>query len=394
LTVTLFDSDRVRLDLLRQRAYNYRWAVHPADVIPLTAADPDFAVAPQITEALVRHVTDGYHSYGPPRGLPEFREAIANWYTRTKLSPVDPAHVLPVNSAAGGLFIAAQTILGPGDNAIIPDPVDFLFRRSIEAAGGTVRTCPLPEGSAEYDLEALASLIDDRTRAIFICNPHNPRGRMLSAAHLMALVTLAERHGLWIVSDEIWADISYTTPFVSILDRALPVYAKTIVVSGLSKNFALAAMRIGYLVARNPDVTQRLFNTSQHASTAAGIPVLSQVAGTAALSSCDAWLSDFRVHLAARREQTLAFIADMPFLAPVDTNATYLAFPRLVGVRDSAESFVARVLEESRVALVPGGRDWFEAGSEGHLRICFATSEDILKVAFDRITCALPTLAS
>ena len=119
MTVTFFDSDNVRLDLLRQRAYNYRWAVHPADVIPLTAADPDFAVAPPITEALVRHVTDGYHSYGPPRGLPEFREAIAAWYTRTKLSPVDVAHVLPVNSAAGGLFIAARTILGPGDNAII-----------------------------------------------------------------------------------------------------------------------------------------------------------------------------------------------------------------------------------------------------------------------------------
>ena len=89
---------------------------------------------------------------------------------------------------------------------------------------------------------------------------------------------------------------------------------------------------------------------------------------------------------------TLAFIAEMPFLAPVDTNATYLAFPRLVGVRDTADAFVARVLAESRVALVPGGRDWFEAGSEGHLRICFATSEDILKVAFDRITCALPKL--
>ena len=391
--MTFFDNDSVRLDLLRQRAYNYRWAVHPTDVIPLTAADPDFAVAPQITEALVRHATDGYHSYGPPRGLPEFREAIADWYTRTKLSPTDAAHVLPVNSAAGGLFIAARAILGPGDNAIIPDPVDFLFRRSIEAAGGTVRTCPLPEDSAEFDLDALTSLIDDRTRAIFICNPHNPRGRMLSAAHLRALLTLAERHGLWLISDEIWADISYTTPFVSVLDRALPVYPKTIVVSGLSKNFALAAMRIGYLIARTAEITTQLFEASQHASTAAGIPVLSQVAGTAALTSCDAWLGDFREHLAARRAQTLAFIAQRPFLAPVDTNATYLAFPRLVGVQDSAESFVARVLAESRVALVPGGRDWFEAGSEGHLRICFATSEEILKVAFDRITCALPKLA-
>ena len=390
--MTFFDSDNVRLALLRQRAYNYRWAVHPADVIPLTAADPDFAVAPPITEALVRHVTDGYHSYGPPRGLPEFREAIAAWYTRTKLSPVDVAHVLPVNSAAGGLFIAARTILGPGDNAIIPDPVDFLFRRSIEAAGATVRTCPLPEHSAEFDLDSLTSLIDDRTRAIFICNPHNPRGRMLSAAHLLAVVTLAERHGLWVVSDEIWADISYATPFVSILDRALPVYPKTIVVSGLSKNFALAAMRIGYLIARTDEITTRLFDASQHATTAAGIPVLSQVAGTAALTACDAWLGEFRAHLAARRAQTLAFIAEMPFLAPVDTNATYLAFPRLVGVRDTADAFVARVLAESRVALVPGGRDWFEAGSEGHLRICFATSEDILKVAFDRITCALPKL--
>lgn len=389
-----FRHDRVRLDLLRQRAHNYRWAVHPADVIPLTAADPDFAVAEPITEALVRHVTDGYHSYGPPQGLAEFRDAIAAWYTRTKDAPVDPAHVLPVNSAAGGLFIAARAILGAGDNAIIPDPVDFLFRRSIEGAGATPRPCPLAEGSAEFDLERLASLIDARTRAIFLCNPHNPRGRMLSESHLAAVVALAEAHGLWIVSDEIWADLSYTTPFVSVLDRRLAAYPRTLVVSGLSKNFGLAAMRIGYVIARTAEASTMVFNHSQHGSTAGGIPVLSQVAGTAALTSCDAWLEEFRAHLTARRAQTLAFIAQMPFLAPVYTDATYLAFPRLVGVHESAEAFVARLLAQSRVALVPGGRDWFEAGSEGHLRICFATSDEILREAFARITRAIPRLTS
>ena len=82
----------------------------------------------------------------------------------------------------------------------------------------------------------------------------------------------------------------------------------------------------------------------------------------------------------------------MPFLADVHTDATYLAFPRLAGVAEPAERFVERVLAESRVALVPGGRDWFEAGSEGHLRICFATSEAILEEAFARISAALPAL--
>jgi aspartate/methionine/tyrosine aminotransferase len=215
---------------------------------------------------------------------------------------------------------------------------------------------------------------------------------MLSASHLATIVALAEAHGLWIVSDEIWADLSYTTPFVSILHRELAAYPRTLVVSGLSKNFGLAAMRIGYVIARTPEATALVFERSQHGSTAGGIPVLSQVAGTAALTSCDAWLEEFRQHLSARRAQTLAFIAQMPFLAPVHTDATYLAFPRLVGVRDSAEAFVARILAESRVALVPGGRDGFEEGSEGHLRICFATSDEILATAFDRIARAVPRL--
>ena len=181
---TAFNPSAVPLDLLKERAYNYRWAEVAEGVIPLTAADPDFPVAHEITEAIKKYVHDGVFSYGPPTGLPAFREAISSWYAATKQVTFDPALILPVNSAAFGLFLAAQTILQKGDQALILQPVDFLFRKAIENAGAEVVTSALHSLTGEIDEADIRAKLNASVKAIFVCNPNNPLGKCMTTIGL------------------------------------------------------------------------------------------------------------------------------------------------------------------------------------------------------------------
>ena len=135
LEAGFFSDNIVRLDLLRERAFNLRWAQQPADVIPLTAADPDFPISPAIQEQLVRHVRDGVLSYGPTEGLPPFREAVAEWMRSTRAMDCAPEQVFATDSAASGMAVLARASLSPGDEVLIPDPVDFLLHHTVERAG-------------------------------------------------------------------------------------------------------------------------------------------------------------------------------------------------------------------------------------------------------------------
>jgi aspartate/methionine/tyrosine aminotransferase len=383
--MNLFSNNQVDLSVLRKRAFNYRWATHDIDVIPLTAADPDFRVAQPIVNAIKEYSESGYFPYGNPMGDYSFKNAIAAWYKRKKNATVNSEFVLPVNSAAYGLFVCAKTILKENENAIIPNPVDFLFRKSIEHAGAEVRTCNVDKQTAQFDLDELRSLIDTQTRAIFLCNPNNPLGKIISAEHLNAIIALAQEHNLWIVSDEIWSDIYFEHPFTSILDSSLIQYDRILIVSGLSKNFALAGHRIGYIISSDEETFNSIYQVSGHATTAFGISVLAQVAGTAALTLCDDWLSNFQAHLSKMRQLTLAFIDEIPYLENNHPDATYLAFPQVINTNKTSAEVAAKILEHARVALVPGGINWFESESEGHIRICYSTSEELLNEAFNRI---------
>src|SRR6056300_535387 len=128
----MFNPKDVNLDLLSARAYNLRWATMPHGVIPLTAADPDFPIAPMIKNALQEYIDGGYLSYGPAEGLLSFRQAVAKDYQRKNKVNYSDEFVLPVDSAAFGIYLTCSALLQPGDEVIVFDPVDFLFKYSVE----------------------------------------------------------------------------------------------------------------------------------------------------------------------------------------------------------------------------------------------------------------------
>ena len=382
---TLFSASDVDFEILKQRAYNFRWATVEEGVIPLTAADPDFPIAKPIITAIQDYSNAGYFSYSPAEGLPEFKQAISFWYLTQHHSKVNPNFVLPVNSAANGLYCIAKAILDENDEVLIPNPVDFLFRKSVENAKGKVIPCEFDAASGSFNLDELQSKCTNRTKAFFICNPNNPSGKTLSKEHLQDIISFCKANDLWLVSDEIWIDIYFSEKLTSILHSELPAYSKKLVVSGLSKNFGLAGLRVGYVICQDNESFDLILNHSDHLTTAGGIASLSQIAGAAAFNDSLYWLEAFRDHLKKMKKRTEEFIAEMHFLELVPSEATYVIFPKIVNCSMSSAEVVELILTEAKVALVPGGRNWFESASEGHLRICFSTSEDVLLEAFDRI---------
>jgi cysteine-S-conjugate beta-lyase len=382
-----FSDNIVRLDLLRERAFNMRWAQQPADVIPLTAADPDFPVCPAIQEQLVRYVRDGVLSYGPTEGLPQFRESIARWMNETRQMDCTAEEVFATDSAASGMAVLACASLVSGDEVLIPDPVDFLLHHTVQRAGATpVRVRVEPGTTAEDFIRGMESRLTARTRMLWLCNPHNPLGVVYSREWQQRVGHWAISRGLRIVSDEIWSDIVYTPHrHVSLASISEEIARNTVTVYGFSKNFALAGLRVGCLICSDPEWKKEIVAASDAESTVYGVSVLSQVAVVAALNDGREWLAQFVQHLQAQRDYVVGRLARWPGVTVQPPQGTYVIFPDVRSLSDDSERLCQQLREQARVALVPGAPRWFGPGASGHLRICFATSRRILQEAFDRL---------
>lgn len=382
-----FSDDAVPLDLLRQRAFNLRWAQQPGDVIPLTAADPDFPVCPAVQEQLIRYVREGVMSYVPPEGLPRFRATVAAWMRSTRGMDSKPEEVFATDSAASAMALVARASLAAGEEALIPDPVDFLFQHSLERAGAVPVRVPVErETTAEEFIVSAEARFTPRTRMLWLCNPHNPLGVVYPREWLLTVAEWAVSRGLRVVADEIWSDIVYPPHTHAAVASLSPEIARrTVTVYGFSKNFALAGLRVGCVVCSDPEWLKRIIDASDAENTVYGVSVLSQVAAVAALEHGDDWLAAFLRHLHAQRDYAVERLAQWPGVAVAAPQGTYVVFPDVRSLTDDAERLCEELRQQARVALVPGAARWFGPGAGGHLRLCFATSRRILEQAFDRL---------
>jgi aspartate/methionine/tyrosine aminotransferase/2-polyprenyl-6-methoxyphenol hydroxylase-like FAD-dependent oxidoreductase len=391
-----FSDNIVRLDLLRERAFNMRWAQQPAGVIPLTAADPDFPICPAIQEQLVRHVREGVLSYGPAEGLPRFREAVAGWMRETRAMDCSAEDVFATDSAASGMAVVARASLASGDEVLIPDPVDFLLHHTVERAGAVpVRVRVEQRTTAEEFIARMEPRLTGRTRMLWLCNPHNPLGVVYSREWQQRVAQWAISRGLRIVSDEIWSDIVYTPYHHVSLASISPEIARNVVtIYGFSKNFALAGLRVGCVICHDPEWKKEIVAASDAESTVYGVSVLSQVAVIAALTDGRDWLAGFVRHLQTQRDYVINRLAKWPGVTVQPPQGTYVVFPDVRSLSDDSEALCRQLLEQARVALVPGAPRWFGPGAGGHLRICFATSRRILQEAFGRLEPVISQIAN
>mgnify|MGYP002797554784 FL=1 len=382
-----FTNSEVKLDVLKQRAYNMRWAEQEEGVIPLTAADPDFPAPKAIDEALIDYIQGGYFSYTPKRGFPEFKESLVRALKQRKNEDIDPDLVLPIDSAARGMHVIAQTILKPGDEALVFDPVDFLFKTSMEAAGAKVNLFPMKfreDGTIDFD--DIEKYITPKTKMLGLCNPHNPLGKVYPIKDLEYLLDLSEKYGFYIMNDEIWSDIVYSdAKFNSICSLGKERNKRTLSVFGFSKSFGIAGLRVGCVYCQDKEIFEKIVEASLVETTIGGVSSLSQVAGIACLDKCYDWLDGFVEHLQGNRDYAWERLNKMPGVSCVKPQATFVMFPDVSQIPMSAEDLVEYLKKEEKVAIVPGGKQFFGPGSEGHVRICLATSREILKEGLDRV---------
>jgi len=381
----MFSNNDINFEALKRKAYNGRWATLEEGIIPLTAADPDFRTAPEIEQGIIEYIKDGYLNYGPFSGLPEFKKNVAEHFNTEKHGNFTPENVLAVNSAAQGMFLVASYVLKPGDEAIILDPVDFLFKRSVEAAGGTVRLCSVDHTTGEIDFKKLVELITSKTKLISICNPHNPLGKIYSKEVLKKVAEIASAHDLWVMSDEIWSDIIYDNKdFQTYSSASDEASKKSFTVYGFSKTFGIAGLRIGAVLCNDQEILEDFTEKSNFNSTIEGVSTLSQIAGSVALERAKPWYKEFLSHLQHNRDLAFNILNQSEILSPNLPEATFVLFPKIKNNLTSDE-FTRHVLEYGKVAIVPGSERWFGKGAEGHIRICFSTSQEILEEGLNRI---------
>ncbi|CAN5831189.1 PatB family C-S lyase [soil metagenome] len=359
-----------------------KWRHYPDDVLPLWVADMDFPVAPEIKRAIVDQLDRDLLGYGPKSGMPDLRESVVHrlaerydWHVT-----VDDVHPLP--GIIPGLYLGAMVTAGPGEEIVIQPPVYPPFATTIAQSGRTVLENPMVEMDGHYtlDIEGLRGAITPATRALLLCNPQNPTGRVFERSELEALAEVVLEHRLWVVSDELHADLTYDAahvPFASIGDE---VAARTITLYGPTKTFNVAGLKIGFAVAQNPALLERLRTTAGYLVPGPTTP--SQVATVAAYRHAGGWLEETRAYLRANRDHLAARLrAEAPEIALRAPEATYLAWLDLR--RLDLGDAVDEALQAAGLGLNAGAT--FGTGGAGYARLNFATSRAILDAAIDRL---------
>ena len=386
----MFESS-TNIEYLKTLAFNYRWATVPDGVIPLTAADSDMPVAPVITEAITAFAAKRYFPYAPPAGYGFFKESLARYYHEKYQATINPDWAFPTDSAAAAIQIACKSLLQPGNTAIILNPVDFLFKINIEAVGAKAVCWDIHDDpEAPLNWEALDSLYSSNCKLLCLCNPLNPTGRLFSQTELLRLFTWAHEKGIAVLSDEIWADITYGgSDFFTVARLPLQLVQRTYLISGYSKSFNLAGLRVGYIVAFSEAMAQKALLVSEHQSTVHGCNALGQVAAAAAMDEAKEWQLGYIAHL---QEVRNIFHKGINACAGMSCFLSPSTFVLWVDVRESgrtAEQIQTYLLEQAKVAVVPGLPSFFGSGADGHIRISYSTSVPMAEEAIHRIQNAM-----
>jgi bifunctional pyridoxal-dependent enzyme with beta-cystathionase and maltose regulon repressor activities len=209
---------------------------------------------------------------------------------------------------------------------------------------------------------------------------------VFTAQELLQLAAVAEKYNLLILSDEIWSDIVFTPHrFTSMASLNETVKKRTITITGFSKSYGLAGLRIGAILVADPDLYHKIFQTSLHQSTVHGSNILGQLAATTALNECQDWLAQFIQHMQSMRDLCVAQLNSIEGFSCIAPQGCYVAFANIKDTGKSSAEIHQIIMEKAKVAVVPGLKQWFGEGAEGYIRLSFATSEKILTEALLRI---------
>ena len=350
------------------------------DAISLGVGEPDFDTPWHIRDEGIYSLEKGKTFYTSNAGIKELRQEICNYYGRKQGVVYNPlTEALVTVGGSEGIDLALRCMLNPGDEVIIPTPCYVSYEPCTVMADGVPVILPLKnENQFRLTPEELEGAITEKTKILILAFPNNPTGAIMEKEDLEAIAPIIEKHDLFVISDEIYSELSYKSKHVSIC--SIPgMRERTIIINGFSKAYAMTGWRLGY--ALGPEaIIKQMIKLHQFAIMCA--PTTSQYAAVEALKNGDDDVAMMRESYNERRRFVLDRLHKMglPCFEPM---GAFYVFPCISEFGMSSEEFATTLLKEEKVAIVPGTA--FGDCGDGFLRISYAYSIRALKKALDRL---------
>lgn len=357
-----------------------------SNVISLGVGEPDFDTPWHVREEGIYSLEKGRTFYTGNSGLLELREEIGRYLDRRFGLSYSADEILVTVGGSEAIDIGFRTMLDPGDEVIIPEPCYVSYLPCVKLAGGVPVRLPLEEKDQfKLTKEKLLSAITDKTKILVLPFPNNPTGAILNRGELQIIADIVKEHDLFVMSDEIYSELNYEGGHVSI--ASIPgMRERTIVINGFSKSYAMTGWRLGY-AAGPKEIMKQMLKIHQFVIMCA--PTTSQYAAIEALRNGDEDVRRMRESYDERRRFLVNALNEMG-LPCFEPKGAFYVFPNISAYGMTSEEFARRLLEQERVAVVPGTA--FGECGEGFLRISYAYSIDNLKKALDKIEKFIDTL--
>ena len=356
-------------------------------VISLGVGEPDFVTPWHAREACINSLEEGYTAYTPNAGLLELRNEISDYlYRRFNVSYHPTNEIIVTVGGSQALDITLRTILNPGDEVLVIEPCFVSYAPLIDLCGGiSVRVSTSPENGFKITPEQLETAITPKTKAVMLCSPNNPTGTFLNKNDLEALSKVIIQHDLLVLSDEIYAELTYDEEFTSIASIS-GMRERTFLISGFSKGFAMTGWRLGYVCAPKDFISPML---KIHQYTIMCAPTMSQFAAIESLKHGENEVGEM-IHSYRRRRNFFVESLNEIGLPCHNPGGAFYVFPSIRNTGLTSEEFAENLLLKQKVAVVPGSV--FGKSGEGYIRCSYASSMEALQEALKRMKNFLYTL--
>lgn len=350
------------------------------DTIALGVGEPDFVTPEKVREACIQALREGKTKYTSNAGLMELREELSSYLVNSFALSYDPCHEIFVTvGSSEAVDLALRAVLDPGDEVLIPAPSYVAYEPITHLhSGKIVEVTTKPEEHFKLTPQSLQAAITPHSKVLMLNYPSNPTGSIMTEQDWQPIAELVVQHNLVVISDEVYAELTYGRKHVSI--ASLPgMKERTIVISGFSKAFAMTGWRVGYACGPRELIAGML---KIHQYTAMCAPTIAQIA---ALESLRYGLAAKDEMMASYNERRKLFVAGLNAIGLTcrEPEGAFYAFPSITSTGMSSEQFALQLLKEAKVAVVPG--HVFGSGGEGFIRCSYATSLTDLEKALERI---------
>lgn len=350
------------------------------NVISLGIGEPDFVTPRAVLDAGLASLEAGHTHYTSNSGTIELRQAISRQLKRLYGVDYDPAlEILVTVGVSEAMYLALTAIINPGDEVIVPQPCFVSYMAEVFLAGGT----PVPiatrvENNFQVTAEEIEAAITRRTKALLIGYPCNPTGAVLERETMEEIAKVARKHDILIVSDEIYDRLVYGIEHTCV-PSIQGLWERTILLGGFSKAYAMTGWRLGYAAAP-PEILGAMSKVHQY--TIMSAPTVAQEAGLTALEKGEEAVEEMRQRYDRRRRLIVDGLNSLG-LKCFEPRGAFYAFPSVRGTGMDDAEFAERLLDEERVAVIPGRA--FGIGGAGYVRCSYATSYDKIEQALERI---------